>query len=110
MGQDIPLYGGGHLLRTFTHMEDLCFQLIEGSFRDGSVAETYNVGGEVLSLRQVALLVAESYGGHIGIKDVEWPEKDWKIESGHTVFDDSKIQKLIGPMDYRRLEDFKKDL
>lgn len=107
-GQDISLYGGGHLLRTFTHMEDLCFQLIEGSFRAESVAETYNVGGETLSLRQVATLIAESYGNTV--KDVEWPEKDWKIESGHTFFDDSKIQKLLGPIKYRRMEEFKKDL
>ena len=29
-GKDITLYGGGHIKRTFTHMEDLCYQLVEG--------------------------------------------------------------------------------
>ena len=43
-GKDITLYGGGNIKRTFTHMEDLCYQIIEGSFHHESNGQTYNVG------------------------------------------------------------------
>ena len=29
-GKDITLYGGGDTKRTFTHMEDLCYQIVQG--------------------------------------------------------------------------------
>ena len=37
-------------------------------------------------------------------------EKDLRIESDHTYFDDTKIQKLLGGVIYKRLADFSKDI
>ena len=107
-GKDITLYGGGTIKRTFTHMEDLCYQIVEGAKKKESDGQIYNVGGETLSLRQAAEIIAAKFGTNVVA--VPWPEKDLRIESGHTYFDDSKIQTLLGGMTYKRLEDFSKDI
>ena len=107
-GRNITLYGGGTIKRTFTHMEDLCYQIVEGALKKESDGQIYNIGGETLSLRQAAEIVAKKFGTKV--VDVPWPEKDLRIESDHTYFDDTKIQTLLGGMTYKRLEDFSKDI
>lgn len=107
-GKDITLYGGGKIKRTFTHMEDLCYQIVEGALKKESDGQIYNVGGETLSLIQAAEIVAKKFGTKV--VDVPWPERDLRIESDHTYFDDTKIQALLGGMTYKRLEDFSKDI
>lgn len=107
-GKDITLYGGGDVKRTFTHIEDLCYQIVEGAFHPDSNGQTLNVGGETLSLREAAAIIAHKYG--VNIVDVPWPEKDLKIESGHTYFDDTKIQSLLHLGAYKKLTDFTNDL
>lgn len=107
-GKDITLYGGGTIKRTFTHMEDLCYQIVEGAMMKDSNGKIYNVGGETLSLRQAAEIVASKFGTNV--VGVPWPERDLRIESDHTYFDDTKIQALLGGMTYKRLEDFSKDI
>lgn len=107
-GKDITLYGGGNIKRTFTHMEDICFQIVEGSLKKESDGQIYNVGGETLSLKEAAEIIAKKYGANVTA--VPWPERDLRIESDHTYFDDTKIQALLGRMTYKRLEDFSKDI
>jgi len=107
-GKDITLYGGGTIKRTFTHMEDLCYQIVEGTLKKDSDRQIYNIGGETLSLRQAAEIVAAKFGTNVVA--VPWPERDLRIESDHTYFDDTKIQALVGGMTYKRLEDFSKDI
>lgn len=107
-GKGITLYGGGTIKRTFTHMEDLCYQVIEGSFAEGSNGEVYNVGGETLSLKEAAEIIAGKYG--VKVTAVPWPERDLRIESDHTYFDDAKIQGLLHLKPYKNLKDFTKDL
>lgn len=107
-GRDITLYGGGTIKRTFTHMEDLCHQVIEGAFKTESNGEIYNIGGETLSLHDAAEIIAKKYG--VNVIAIPWPERDLRIESDHTYFDDTKIQTLLGGFSYKRLEDFSKDI
>ena len=107
-GKDITLYGGGTIKRTFTHMDDLCCQVIEGAFAEGSNGEVYNVGGETLSLKEAAEIIAGKYG--VKVTAVPWPERDLRIESDHTYFDDAKIQRLLQLKPYKSLKDFTKDL
>ena len=107
-GKNITLYGGGSIKRTFTHMEDLCYQIVEASMKEESNGQTYNVGGETLTLRQAAEVIASKYLTEV--IDVPWPERDLRIESNHTYFDDTKIQALLGGLTYKRLEDFSKDI
>lgn len=107
-GKDITLYGGGTVKRTFTHMEDLCYQIVEGAFRYESTSQIYNVGGETLSLHDAAEIIAKKYGTNVVA--VPWPDRDLRIESDHTYFDDSKIQALLNMKSYKKLEDFTNDL
>ena len=107
-GNDITLYGGGNIKRTFTHMEDLCYQIVMGAMSEESNGEIYNVGGQTLSLREAAEIVAKKFGTNIVA--VDWPEKDLRLESDHTYFDDTKIRSLLNFGEYKRLEDFSKDI
>lgn len=107
-GNDITLYGGGTIKRTFTHMEDLCRQVVDGAFRPESDGEIYNIGGETLSLHDAAEIIAKKFG--VNVTAVPWPERDLRIESDHTFFDDSKIQSLLHYGAYKKLIDFTKDL
>lgn len=108
LGQNITLYGGGDVKRTFSHMEDLCRQVVEGAFSPYSDGEVYNVGGETYSLREAAEIVAARFGTQV--VDVSWPERDLRIESGHTYFDDTKIRTLLKWGEYKKLSDFSKDI
>ena len=107
-GKDITLYGGGNIKRTFTHMEDLCYQIVEGAFTEKSNGQVYNIGGETLSLREAAEIIADRFGTNV--VSVPWPERDLRIESDHTYFDDTKIQSLLNLTPYKRLADFSKDI
>ena len=107
-GKDITLYGGGNIKRTFTHIEDLCYQIVLASMKDESNGEIYNVGGQTLSLREAAEIIARKYGTNV--MAVEWSERDLRIESEHTYFDDTKIRTLLNCKDFKQLEDFSRDI
>lgn len=107
-GKDITLYGGGNIKRTFTHMEDLCYQVVEGAFNPNSNGEIYNIGGETYSLREAAEIIAAKFGTNV--VDVPWPERDLRIESDHTYFDDTKIRTLLNLGEYKNLKEFSKDI
>ena len=107
-GKNITLYGGGNIKRTFTHMEDLCYQVGEGAFNSNSDGEIYNIGGETYSLRQVADIIAAKFGTNV--VEVPWPERDLRIESSHTFFDDTKIRTLLDFGEYKKLKEFSKDI
>lgn len=89
----IILFGDGSQKRTFTHITDICYQIIECIKLKKTKNETYNLAGETFSLRDVASLVAKRYS--ITIHYSGWPEKDLRIESGHTYFDSSKIASIV---------------
>lgn len=89
----IILYGDGTLQRTFTHIMDVCRQMIEVSEMPGSGGLCFNVDGETYSLRDVAEVVAKKYDATI--EYIEWPGNSWKLESGHTVFDCSRIRSFL---------------
>lgn len=92
-GDNIILYGDGSVRRTLTYMEDLCKILIEGALSNKCVNDVFNIGGEDYSLKEMANLIANKYG--VSIDYIDWPDVALKIESGDTVFDDSKLQKII---------------
>lgn len=107
-GKDITLYGGGDIKRTFTHMEDICYQIVYGAMKEESNGEIYNIGGQTLSLKQAAEIIAAKFGTNVVA--VPWPERDLRIESDHTYFDDTKIRTLLNLGEYKQLEDFSKDI
>jgi UDP-glucose 4-epimerase len=89
----IILYGDGSLKRTFTHIHDICFQIITILGNSRIKNETYNIAGETFSLKKIAQLISLKY--KTKIKFTEWPENDLKIESGDTIFNSSKIRREL---------------
>lgn len=86
----INLYGDGSLRRTLTHIEDICKQIINSCQSSKSLNQVYNTMGEEYSLKEIALMIAEKQDAKLTFSD--WPEKDHRIESGHTVFNSQKLQ------------------
>lgn len=107
-GKNITLYGGGNIKRTFTHIKDICHQIVECSLQRESDGEIYNIGGETMSLYEAATIIANKY--NVEVVATEWPYRDLRIESGHTYFDDSKIKSLISIDCYKSIKDFTQDL
>ena len=92
--KNISIYGDGSLKRTFTHVADICIVIIKGSLLKDTKNNVYNIGSnDVLSLLEVANLVAAKYG--VEVKYVDWPEEALKIESGDTIFEDVKLKKVL---------------
>ena len=89
----IPLFGDGSPRRTFSHVQDIGRQVGECMGLAGAVAQAYNLAGETLSLLQVAGRIARRFGA--SVRHVPWPAPELAIESGDTVFDDSKIRHLL---------------
>jgi UDP-glucose 4-epimerase len=98
-GQDITLYGDGSQRRTFTHVADICKQLVAAVHQPASVNQVFNTGGENFSLKEIADKIAAKY--KVNAQLVPWPPVDEKMESGDTVFDDTKLRDLTGvELDY----------
>ena len=97
-GENISLYGDGSVRRTLTYMEDLCKVMIEGAMSNSCKNDVYNIGGEDYSLKEMAELISNKY--EVGVDYIPYPEIALKIESGDTVFDDTKLNQII-PMKYK---------
>lgn len=89
----IVLYGDGSQRRTFSHVGDISSALYKSINSDVCYNETFNIGGEGYSLLEVAEMISQKTGCTISKK--EWPEIDLKLESGDTVFNSEKMDRLL---------------
>ncbi len=94
----ITLFGDGSVRRTFTHVEDLCRNIIQAVKNETTKNQVYNIGGENLSLLEVALMISERLGAKVSFG--QWPDMAYRLETGDTIFDDSKL-KSAGFGNYR---------
>jgi UDP-glucose 4-epimerase len=93
-GLNISLYGDGSLRRTFTHVEDICEKINTAASLAETNGEVYNIGGENLSLLEVAEQIASKH--QVGIEFVDWPDLALKVESGDTIFNGVRLERIIG--------------
>ncbi|MDD2200124.1 MAG: SDR family oxidoreductase [Bacteroidales bacterium] len=91
-GKNITIYGDGSLKRTFTHVSDLIEKMATTVSKLHSNGEIYNIGGETASLLEVAEKIASKHG--VKTEFIEWPETALLIESGDTIFDGTKLDKI----------------
>ncbi|RZK25945.1 MAG: SDR family oxidoreductase [Flavobacterium sp.] len=84
-GQNISLFGDGSLMRTFTHVQDICEKIYIAVQKQETVGNIYNISGEDLTLYDVAIRIAEKYKVRIDFQ--EWPDLESRIETGDTIFD-----------------------
>lgn len=89
----IRVYGDGNGVRTFTHIEDICYVLYEGSIREETLNETFNIGGNVGTLRQVAEAVAETTGSTV--EHVQWPLLEECVEVSNGYLNSEKIDRIL---------------
>jgi UDP-glucose 4-epimerase len=104
-GEDITIYGDGEIKRTFTYIRDIYTQIYKCIIHTESINNTYNIGGETFTLKDIAEKIAQRY--NVKIKSIDWKEDDLKIESGDTFFDDTKISNLTGDVFTMEFSSFK---
>ncbi len=107
-GEDITLYGDGSQKRTFTHVQDICKSLWNASNSTDTLNDVYNIGGETQSLFEAANVVAEKF--NVKVKLSDWPEIDYKLESGDTIFNSEKLEMIIGKEYDYKFEEWVKSL
>ena len=91
-GEDIVLYGDGSSKRSFTHVEDICSQIFNAINNKSSLNKIFNISGETLSLKDVAILIASKCDVNVTYR--KWPVIDKKLESGDTIFNSNAIIKI----------------
>lgn len=92
-GNDITLFGDGSLRRTYSYVGDISGLIATAIEFNGSINQCFNIGSpDNLSLLEAANLVSEVYD--VGVTFVDWPEQAFKVESGDTIFDGSKLEQL----------------
>ncbi len=96
--QNIELYGDGLLRRTFTNVVDICNKIHSAIQFEESNGKIYNIGGENLSLLDVASEIAKKHG--VEVVFTEWPKLALQIESGDTVFDSENLDELLNEEGY----------
>lgn len=92
-GENILLFGDGGLQRSFTHVWDVCRQIVEVAALPESSGCVFNIDGETFCLRNAAALIADKYG--VDLQFTPWPAVPLKLESGDTIFDSSRIRSLL---------------
>jgi UDP-glucose 4-epimerase len=106
--QVIRLFGDGSLRRTYTHVEDLCNQILISCLAASTRNKTFNTLGEDVTLRSVAEVIAKKFGARLVF--TPFPDKDLRIESGHTVFDAAKLQGLFSVGLKRKISNWLEEL
>ena len=104
---EITLYEGGYIRRTFTSINDVCYQIIKASQHPKGRNSIFNVGGNQYSLYEVACTIASEFKAKVST--IPYPPNEKLIESGSTCFDAAKIENLLNITDYEPIESlFKK--
>lgn len=104
----ITLFGDGEQRRTFTHVADICEAVAEAASHPEARDRAFNVGGEDLSLREVAELICADRGARLEL--APWPPRDALVESGDTVFDSSRLEAILGHGPRRSLRGWLQEL
>lgn len=98
----ITLYGDGSNRKTYTFIADLCEIAEKVGARDVA-SGVYNVGGYDYSLREIAEILIDRFGG--SMEYVPWPESALRVEMGDISLDSSKLDSAIRFRGYQRFED-----
>ena len=97
-GRPISIFGDGSQRRSLIHVADLARLLGECGLHPATRNGIFNLGGpDNLSVREIAVKIATAYGVPVAV--VPWPEDALKLESGDTVFDESKLAAVL-PLTY----------
>ena len=85
----ISVFGDGKQRKTFTYIIDICEAFVRIVEKQETDYSEYNLGGNDLSLLDIASYIAKSYDAVI--EHVEWPEMYRKVDGGSVVFDSTRF-------------------
>ncbi len=101
-GQEIKIYGDGSQVRDLNYVDDVVQALLLAMEREETRGEIYNLGGEAISLKEIAELMIKVYEkvsdspGRAKYQLVPYPPETKRVEVGNYIGDYRKIQKAIG--------------
>ena len=101
-GKDIEVFLGGRMGRTLTHISDVFGQAMALLRDPSSLNQVWNIGGEAMTLGEVAESIGEKYG--VAVKYTDGTREHRILETGTALLDDSKIQTKIA---YSLTRDFR---
>lgn len=81
-GKAIEIYGSGEQRRDFIYVWDLINAMISATLYEECIGQTYNIGGEVLSIRDIANKICSSLNKPTKHIFVPYPNQASKIEIG----------------------------
>lgn len=105
-GVPITIWGDGSIRKTYTYIGDIC-KIVSGMCSRSLPSGIFNVGGHDYSLREVAELVIEKFGG--SFETIPYPEEAQKVEMGNISLLSNKLDGLMD-LHYERLEDHLNEL
>lgn len=95
----IQIYGDGLQKRTFTFIGDIVNIFLKCIEIPLMKNEIFNIGGnDHISIYDLAKKISKKYKAEILL--LEWDIFSLQTESGHTIFDSSKLDNLIGSNNY----------
>lgn len=95
-GEPLTVYGDGEYSRDFVHVQDITNALYLSLTKEGVSGETFNVGGETLTINQVASIVAEEVEKETGIHVEKLFTPPRVGEAKRFSYDLSKIRRGLG--------------
>jgi UDP-glucose 4-epimerase len=95
----IQIYGDGLQKRTFTYIDDLINIFIKCIENPLLINDIFNIGGnDHFSIYELANKISKKYDAEISL--LEWDKFSLQTESGHTIFDSTKLDSIIGGDNY----------
>ena len=94
--KNVVVFGEGSQKRTFTHVSDIARIIISAGLDGRTDNGVFNIGGpDHLAIFDIAKRIADKYG--VGVDFKEWTPLDSKTESGDTMFDSTRLDRIIPP-------------
>jgi UDP-glucose 4-epimerase len=95
-GNELTIYGDGEYTRDFIHVEDITKAIMLGLSLKGIGGEVFNVGGETMSVNEIAKIVKEEIwrSRKIKVKSISTPPR--KGETKKFSYNLTKIQEKMG--------------
>lgn len=97
----ITVFGDGKIIKTYTHIEDICYILLACMNNEKLKNDTFNIGGQEKALIDIASIIASYYSVKVIFTD--WPEVTQKVDGGNTILDSSKLDSLVS-LKYKQID------
>lgn len=87
----ITIFGDGNIKKTYTDIKDICQAFVYLINADVIKYHTYNLGGQRLSLNDIAYTIADQSTAKI--EHITWPDNAKNVDGGTVIFDSVRFDK-----------------